>query len=118
MAQTTYDAVIERCNALERQVNGLALLITDIKNQTNSKVGLADMSNSEITLKALISDQGQLINNIEEKLATVIIPDETRYYLEESEVSDFRSNFNKLMAMMASFQELYDNLVAYTSNNT
>lgn len=101
---------------LETQIKGLVTKINNVTTEVNSKTNVVDANRNNIELRSLISDNGTLITNLEEKLAKVILPAETRFYLSEGEVTDFQSNFNQLKAMMISFEKLYKNLVAYSSN--
>lgn len=105
----------ERLNALESQYQQILLEIQDIGKSLASRVRLSDLSVSEEELKGLIKSNSVLINQLEAKLATVQLPEETKYYLEASEIENFRSNFSKLLAVMANMERLYNNLVAYTS---
>ena len=102
---------------LRTTVNGISAQLSELKQNINSRPMLSDLSRSEANLSDQIKANSELITKIEQQLATVIVPEDTRYYLEESEVGDFRSNFNKLLAMMASFDQLYKNLAAYSVNN-
>lgn len=106
--------------------NQLEAIRTDIKRlQTQAKtlenlygacVTLSDLGLSENRTKQLIADNSEQITKNQEKLSLVSLPEDTRYYLEESEIEDFRSNFQKLVAMMTDVQNLYDSMVAYVSN--
>jgi len=102
---------------LKTQVNTLQSMIAEMKQDINSRTRLSDLSRMSQDLNDQIKGNSELISTIEQKLAKIALPDETRYYLTETEVSDFRSNFNKLLAMMTSFDQLYKNLVAYSANN-
>lgn len=111
----------ELTNQLEIIKKDIASLQTQVKNLeklygaaiTTSELGL-----TEKTLKTLINNNGELINELQQKLALVILPNDTRFFLEKSEVEDFRSNFQKLTAMMADVEQLYKDMVAYLANAT
>lgn len=115
MALTTeqMDAKIMK---LETQVRGLQEQINKLTSTLTSKAYTSDLRRTERALQALINDNSKLISSIEERLSKVILPEETRYYLDEGEVAQFQANFNKLRAMMSSFEKLYKNLVAYSSS--
>ena len=116
MAKTNEQLELE-LKQLTVLVNGIANQLAELKQNVNSRPMRSDLARSESNLDAKIKSNSELITTIEQKLATIILPEDTKYYLEESEVGDFRSNFNKLLAMMSSFEQLYKNLVAYSINN-
>lgn len=104
--------------ALETKVKGLQSQINTLNTKLQGKANTSDLRGTEVIFKNLIKDNSSLIGDLEQKLAKVVLPENTRYYLEQGEVSQFQSNFNQLRAMMTSFRKLYDNLVAYTASNT
>lgn len=103
---------------LETKVKGLQSQINTLNTKLLARSTTSDLRRTETIIKELIRDNAKLIGDLEEKLAKIILPENTRYYLEQGEVSQFQSNFNQLRAMMASFKKLYDSLVAYTANNS
>jgi len=117
MAAKTNEQLTLELQQLRTVVTGLQLSVAELTQNTNSRVMMSDLARSETNLNNKIKDLGEMIVKIEEKLAKISVPDDTRYYLEESEIADFRSNFNKLLAMLASYEQLYKNLVAYSVNN-
>jgi len=102
--RTQFDAIVQKFYELQQNVN--------------SRPQLSDLVRSETNLKSSIDGNAEIINRLERQLRKVILPEDTRYYLSEAEISDFRSNFSKLLAMMAQFETLYNNLIAYQANNT
>lgn len=117
MADKTNAQLTVEVQQLRNDVNTLRSQIYELTQNTNSRVKLSDLARSEATLDSKIKDAAELIVTLEEKLGKISLPNDTRYYLEESEVANFRSNFNKLLAMLTSFEQLYKNLVAYSVNN-
>lgn len=117
MALTT-EQLEAKVMSLETVVRGLQQQIDKLKSDLESRAYTTDLRRSEEVLKDLIRSNSILINTLEQKLAKVILPEETRYYLDQGEVSQFQANFNQLRAMMSSFEKLYSNLVAYTASNT
>jgi hypothetical protein len=116
MAKTNEQLTLE-FQQLKTLVDGISAQLYELKQNVNARPMRSDLSRSETILSAKIADNAALINEIEQKLSKISLPTDTRYYLEESEVGSFRSNFNKLLAMMASFEQLYKSLVAYSVNN-
>lgn len=103
---------------LRTQFDAIVQQFSELQQNVNSRPRLSDLGRSETSLKALIDSNSESINTLERQIGKVILPEDTRFYLSESEISDFRSNFSKLLAMMAQFETLYNNLVAYQSNVT
>lgn len=103
---------------LREQYEALLTEVANLTNRVESKPKLSDITRSETTLKSMINDNSTDITRIERKLAMIILPEEPRYYLTQNEVSSFQANLSKLLAMMTSFEQLYKNLVAYSSNLT
>lgn len=101
---------------MRAQIEALQDLLAELKQDINSRPMLSDIDSSETNLEAQIRDNSTLINQLERQLSKVVLPEDTRYYLSQTEVADFRSNFGKLLAMIASFEKLYKNLVAYSAN--
>lgn len=103
---------------IQNQFSAIIAEFRELQQNVNSRPQLSDLARSETNLKSAIDGNAQIINTLEEKLALVNRPKDTRYYLSQSEVADFRSNFSKLLAMITQFETLYKNLVAYQSNVT
>jgi septal ring factor EnvC (AmiA/AmiB activator) len=113
---TTIDQLEVKVKNLETKIQGLSTIVNKLNTDLLLKSNATDLNRIRAELYELINDNSELISKIDEQLAKVILPEDTRYYLEESEVSDFQSNFNKLKAMMIQFDRLYKNLVAYEAN--
>lgn len=100
---------------LSQTVRGISSLLAELNQDIKSRPMLSDLNLTYSELSKLIKDNASIIRDLETKLAKIILPDQTKYYLEEGEVADFKSNFARLNAMMAKFEKLYSNLVAYTA---
>ena len=111
----TVDTLEKRLQNLEIQMKGLGTKLERLAAEVVGKASSGDLNRVEYILRDLITDHSTLITNIEKQLATVILPEETRFYLKENEVADFQANYNQLRAMMVSFEKLYKNLVAYST---
>lgn len=101
---------------LRKQYEALVTKISKLEIELNTKPKLSDISRSEESLKLMINDNAGDITRLERKLSMVLLPEEPRYYLTQDEVTNFQTNLSKLLAMMTSFEKLYNNLVAYSSN--
>jgi len=106
---------------LEKQgqlISSISKVIAELNQDVKSRPMISDLNTMYRELSKLIKDNSTIVRDLETKLAKIILPDQTKYYLEEGEVSDFKSNFSRLNAMMAKFEKLYSNLVAYSALNT
>lgn len=106
-----------RLSNMETIIQGLSTMTKTITENTNSRPTLADLKRSESAVQELIKKNSDAVQGLEVRLSKVLLPDETRYYLETGEIDEFKATFAKLKAMMAKFETLYKNLVAYTVNN-
>lgn len=112
----TLESLSNKISTLQSQMKGLGQKLERLESEVTGKASTADLNRYTTELRGLITDNATLITELEKKLATVILPDQTQYYLSEGEVQEFQSNFNKLKAMMVSFEKLYKNLVSYSTN--
>ena len=84
---------------MQRQIDTVQAQVKSLQELFGNSVSLSQLKLSEKRMKTLISSNAALITNLEEKLSLVSLPDETKYYLKESEtefkerVSDARYKF-------------------------
>lgn len=110
------DAQIQiKLNTLEKDISDIKNALSMMQDDIRSRLHLSELQVASNELRSLITDNSNLIVDIETRLAKILLPEETQYYLEEGDVEAFKSNFSKLKAMMARFERLYNNLVAYSA---
>lgn len=114
MADLTLTQLNEKFVSLTTKMDSIITRINTMQSDINSRVRLSDLSTSEEELKDLMNDQGEIITDLERKLAKISLPEATRYYLTEQEISAFKTDFTKLKAMLAKSETLYKNLVAFS----
>ncbi|MCK9428880.1 MAG: hypothetical protein M0R17_02565 [Candidatus Omnitrophica bacterium] len=112
----TTEQIEVKLNNLDQKIKGVVVLIERLSSDISAKTNITDLNRNVSELRDLIKDNATFIGSLEEKLAKIILPEETRYYLNEGEVSSFQSNFNTLKAMMNKMDTLYKNIVNYQSN--
>lgn len=117
MPDDRVDQVLVRLKNVEQNVNTLANIVATLERQLKTMVSKSDMINSEEATRLLTTANAEEIRKINTKLATIVLPEDTRFYLETSEVEAFKANFNRLQAMLAEVQALYKNVVAFTVNS-
>ena len=76
------------------------------------------LKTSEANTKNIINNNSKLINELQIKLQTVSTPIESQYYLNSTEIEDFRTNYKQLITMMADAENIYQALISYTVQNT
>lgn len=108
--------LFDQISTINRELNNINDRITNLQNLFGNSASLSQLKLSEKRLKQLISANDSIVRQLENKLSMINTPEETRFYLEQSEVEDFRSNFQKLAAMIADVNDLYNTMVAYVSN--
>lgn len=113
VTQTQLNTVNNKLEQIEKSLAGIMSILSQMQEDINSRVKLSDVSSIQQEIEAKVRTNAQDISSLQLKLAKVLLPEETRFYLDEGEVSDYQSNFAKLRAMMAKFDILYKNLVAY-----
>lgn len=109
----TNSQIQTKVNVLERNIADIQNSLKLISDNVDSKIHLSEIGRLRKELKTLIDSNSNLIVDIEQRLAKIKLPDETKYYLEEGEVESFKNNFSQLKAMLSRFERLYNNLVAY-----
>lgn len=102
-----------KLNKVEKNISNIQLALSRMQDDIDSRLHLSELQRSSAELQALIKDNAKLIVDLQKRLDKVLLPEETRYFLEEGEVEAFKSNFSQLKAMMSRFERLYNNLVAY-----
>jgi hypothetical protein len=113
----TTEQIENRLNILDTKIKGFSIQLERMSADIANKSNITDMLRNIEELKSLIRDNNIILQTLEEKLSKVILPEQTRLYLDEGEVESFQSNFNTLKAMMTKLDRLSHNLVAYQSNS-
>jgi len=103
---------------LEHMMVSMGSRLTAAENEIQGVLRNMQIVINRATLRTVldqVEDKFKLMNEslrvIEAKLAKVLLPDDTRYYLQESEISNFRRNFRQLRMMMATFDRTRKALV-------
>lgn len=102
-------------SVLRREYEALLLKVAKLESELTTKPKLSDIIRSEEDIKNMIKKNSEDITRLEKKLAMIQLPDEPRYYLTKDELTNFQTNFSKLLAMITAFEQLYNNIIAYLS---
>jgi len=95
--QTLYNSI----ESMKRVINGLSERVTSLEQIAGIYVTGSTLQTSLKDITDSITDMNKSISTIEDKLQRITLPSETRYYLQESEITDFRTHFRQLRAMMS-----------------
>lgn len=90
--------------ATQKQVNTLQDSLIKVIDKLTIYVTKAELASSISEIDQRISDFNTALTEVETKLQNILLPTDTRFFLQESEVTDFRNNFKILRAMMAELE--------------
>ena len=96
----TIDSVYNTVQAQQGIINGLSTRIATLENAAGIYISQSSLQSSISELQSNIDDINTTLVTIETQLQKITLPSDTRYYLEESEITDFRNHFRQLRTMM------------------
>jgi len=111
----TNTELANRILKLEQAVTILNEKVTWLTAQLPKYATHGQLKTSEANTKNLINQNSIMINDIQKQLTTITIPADTRYYLSTTEIEEFRSNYQTLIAMMSDAERLYRSIVSYVT---
>jgi len=116
MNQALFTPAMEnKVKNIEKDIKGMKSAIINLQKAFGSCMTSSDLNLSESRTRQLVNENNTSISTLEQKLTMINLPEDTRYYLEQSEVESFRGNFQKMMSMMSDMEKMYDALVAYSA---
>ena len=95
-------------NSLEtvkKNLNGISQRVSDLEKMSGVYITQSSLQTSVEDINQSISDMNITIGSLENKLQKITLPEGTRFYLEESEVTDFRNHFRQLRSMMSELEK-------------
>lgn len=101
----TNESLYNSIEALKKTVNGLSERVVDLEEIQGIYVSQSSLQTSLEDMKASIASLNSAMKAVECKLQKISLPEGTRYYLEESEVTDFRNHFRQLRSMMSELEK-------------
>lgn len=101
----TNESLYNSIESLRKTVNGLSERVFDLEEIQGIYVSQSSMQTSLEDMKSSITSLNSAMKAVECKLQKITLPEGTRYYLEESEVTDFRNHFRQLRSMMAELEK-------------
>jgi len=109
---------VELLNRIAKMEQALYVIndrIVSLESELKKYATHGQLKISESNTKNLINQNSILINDIQKQLTTIVIPTDTRYYLSTTEIDEFRSNYQTLIAMMTDAEKLYRSLISYVT---
>lgn len=100
MSTITMQSLYNSIESLKTSINSLSSRVSTLENISGIYVTQSTQDTAIRTVNDTISDLNKAIGDIENKLKKITLPEDTKYYLEESEISNFRKNFRQLRVMM------------------
>lgn len=105
-----------RVKELENKVKKLSSLLGKTVASLDNASAKTDLVRSETNITGMMNSLSSKVEILENKLTQVQLPEQTKWYLSQNEIENFRSSFAQLKAIMAEFRSLYTGLVSYSVN--
>ena len=109
------EALQNQINSLRARVSDSENIIKDIEDKQSIFVTKSDLFAEIRSIENLVNDINEALATIENKLAKVFLPADTRFFLEESEITDFRNNFRQLRALTADLEKSRQSFIKLAS---
>jgi predicted nucleic acid-binding Zn-ribbon protein len=100
---------------IKTQLTGLENRIQDMEDQLSVYVTSSDLQSYLNDINSTMNDYNDALSDLENRLAKVVLPTDTRYFLTESEITDFRDNFRKLRIMMSEVEKSRQSMIRLLS---
>lgn len=102
---TTEQNLYNSIESMKRVINGLSERVTDLEHVSGIYVTASTLQTNLKDINDNITNINKSISTIENKLQKITLPEDTRYYLQESEITDFRNHFRQLRSMMSDLEK-------------
>ena len=100
MSNITMQSLYNSIESLKTSINSLSSRVNTLENISGIYVTQSTQDMAIRQVNDTISDLNKSIGDIENRLKKITLPEDTRYYLDESEITNFRKNFRQLRIMM------------------
>jgi predicted nucleic acid-binding Zn-ribbon protein len=90
---------------MKRSINGIEQRTTDLEQISGIYITESSLQTSLADIQNTVNNMNTALTKLEYKLQKITLPDATRYYLEESEITDFRNHFRQLRSMMSELEK-------------
>ncbi len=111
----TIDSIHNTQLSMKKEIEYLKNKLNSLENNLSLYVSNSEMEERLNQITTIMNDYNNVLGSIEEKLGKIILPEDTRYYLETSEITNFRDNFRKLRLMMSDLEKSRTSMIRLMS---
>lgn len=115
MSEPTIQSLNNKITVMNSTLIGLLERIKILEINSAIFITSSELKSEITSLEDKVADINTSINTLETKLQRIILPADTRYYLKESEITDFRNHFRQLRAFMSEIDNTRTALIRLAS---
>lgn len=104
MAEPTISSLNNAILNLRTQLLGIEARVEVIETESDLYITYADLRSANLDLVETMTTFSDAMSVVETKLQKIVLEDDTRLYLQESEITDFRNHFRQLRAFMSDME--------------
>ena len=101
----TLESLYNSLEQVKKNLNGVTQRVVDLEEISGIYITQASLQTAMRDIQQSITDMNTTIASLENKLQKITLPEGTRFYLEESEITDFRNHFRQLRSMMSELEK-------------
>lgn len=101
----TPESLYNSIESVKKDVSSISTRVTKLESISGIYITNASLQTNLVNLQLAIDDMETSILELETKMQKISLPTDTRYYLEESEITDFRNHFRQLRVMMSDVEK-------------
>lgn len=101
----TPESLYNSIESVKKDVSSISTRVTKLESISGIYITNASLQTNLVELQRTIDDMETSILELETKMQKISLPTDTRYYLEESEITDFRNHFRQLRVMMSDVEK-------------
>jgi prefoldin subunit 5 len=105
MSTITTESLYNSIESLKRSMGELSRRVTELEDIAGIYVTQSTMQTAMADMQTTVDNMSESLMSIENKLQKISLPQGTRFYLEESEITDFRNHFRQLRSMMSELEK-------------
>lgn len=100
----TTESLFNSIQSMLKTLDGYEQRISNLEKTSGIYISQSSLQSSVSEIQSSIDGINTNVTAIEAQLQKVTLPSDTRYYLEESEITDFRNHFRQLRSMMGELE--------------
>lgn len=106
-----YTELNNKINTLKERINELKNNYDVMQATLSICVRKSDLTSESTRLSNDITNMSDVITKLETKLAKVLLPEDTKYYLDEDELKNIRNKIRQMNALIIRLQELEKHVI-------